>query len=388
MNVDIHDDSEKTPIDLFAPTVSNESFAFPISDFLPEATNAPDIGNDNIVVEPPVVVVPDSTTNILDDEDLGMSESDQLDVAVDSLFGLIRAKETIVAHGGISKADVVSLESHFPGIITDTTPLNRFSSAVSLSGYAVSCESISSRISDLIAKVIEAIKRLVSKILTGKTTAFQTVDLKNKLDGILEIANRAGTTGAGNFNLGEHFPDTAAGKKASTVNHFVRLYAVELLDEKAENVFSGFNHIVSGVAYDDLVNLAKSLHTVVSQTIADKASTVEPMNIEEYTARYTKIIRGRVRGIEQHVNIKNPKAIFRDIASTAKELERLKSDIEKLDTDSEENLNRLKEITHATRVANSYVSCADAIAVAYGKYYTLLNLVLDQTSMKIQKLRF
>jgi hypothetical protein len=298
MSVDLFDDSENKPIDLFAVKPSQEGFAFPVEEFHPSFKKEPlDEPASNIpVVEQNVEVNPNNpegtivdvaeTSTIPENVNLGMENSDgitdtpldplppvteptecvSLEEDLKDLSTLNNAYSALRFNGGISRVDVARIESDYPGLITKQKPLNAFSSVVSVCGYQVSCESIGDKIIGLIDRILSGIGRIIDRLLNADRISLPTsvaglgssTTLESRWKDLDSLAARLDSIKSPK-NIGARIPDSDAARKSSTLKHFVRLYPVELIRMKVADIPAGYNLVGNGVAHQDLVDIDRNL---------------------------------------------------------------------------------------------------------------------------------
>ena len=311
MSVDINDDSENTPIDLFAPKPSMEAYAFPVEQFHPSLKQEPldepaslDAEfEQNVEVNPNkpdgTIVDVAETSMIPENVNLGMENADgitdtpldplppvteptecvSLEEDLKDLNNLNAAYSALRFNGGISRSDVARIESDYPGLITKQKPLNAFSSVVSVCGYQVSCESIGDKIIGLIDRIIAGIGRIIDRLLNADRVSLPTAitglgsgsTLESRWKDLDSLAARLDSVKSPK-NIGARIPDSAAARKSSTLKHFVRLYPVELIRSKVVDVAAGYNLVGNGTAHQDLVDIDRNLERILNDVNRSLAS--------------------------------------------------------------------------------------------------------------------
>ncbi len=430
MSVDINDDSENTPIDLFAPKPSMEAYAFPVEQFHPSLKQEPldepaslDAEfEQNVEVNPnkpegtlvDVVetgIIPEGISLGLENDGITDTPLEQapestepvdrvsLEQELKELTELNSAYSALRFNGGISREDVARIESNYPGIITNKKPLNAFSSVVSVCGFDVSCESIGDRILDLIDRILAGIGRIIDRlinvdrvplagmadVLTGTTST-----LESRWKNIEALAARIDSTKPPK-SIGDRVPDSDAARKSATLKHFVRLYSVELIRMKTNEVVAGYNLVGSGTAYNDLVEINRNLENIlteVKRAIASGQTVHFPtVPTAEFRDRYTNKVKGAVPNIEKIILIKSPTTVVANIRKHVTTLNEIKRDVEKQrngmigDTNA---TNMLKSVVTAIVAAEAYTTKLNVCLSAYRVYENIVGMSLDQVSTKLQ----
>lgn len=434
MSIDLFDDSDNKPIDLFSMTPSQEGYAFPIEHFTPgalvnsvkehldePASYEPHIEN-NVEVNPNN---PEETlVNVLEtgmiptEIKLGLESDNITDTPLDplpppieptehvsleeDLRELVSLNDSLInlkENGGISRADVARIENEHPGLITEHRPMGGFSSVVSLCGYEVSCESISDKIIDMVDAILAAIGRLIDKLLNAESVSMPSMgnftvgsdkSLKVRWDNLNEVAQRLdGLKGAG--KLAERIPGSDAARKSSTFKHFVRLYPIEIVSKRVADVPAGYTLVLNGVTKTDLLDIDRNLGIILTQvrTALSAGTAVEFPTIEvgEFRARYAKRVKGFVPPIERLVAVETPTSVINNIRDHVRSLNELKREVEKQKNTMVGNTNlstTLKSVAGAIRVADAYSSRLEVCLDAYRRYNGIVGTALDQTSVKLQ----
>lgn len=429
MSMDIHDDSDNAPIDLFAPRVSQEGYSFPVEQFIPTMKQEPldepaslePFEEQNVEVNPnnPEGTIVDvvQTSTIPEHVSIGLEGDGITDTPLDplptastpedrvsleqdleELGELNTAYSAIRFNGGISREDVARIESSYPGIITKQKPLNAFSSVVSVCGYEVSCESIGDRIFDLIERIIAGIGRVIDKLLHADRFSLPTMGsmvgsgstLKSRWKDIETLATRLDSVKPVK-DLAKRVPDSEAARKSSTLKHFIRLYSVELIRMKVGEVAAGYNLVGNNIAHQDLIdidnNLSKLL-TEVNRSIASSMVITFPVvSVGEFRERYQTKVKGLVPNIEKIVSIEMPDVIVANIRKHVSSLNKIKRDLEKQKTTMIGNTgatNALKSVASAIVAAEAYSSRMQICLSAYSQYNNIVGMSLDQVSTKLQ----
>lgn len=429
MSMDIHDDSDNAPIDLFAPRVSQESYAFPVEHFIPsmkkepldEPTSLEPVEEQNVEVNPnnpegtlvdvvETATIPKQVSIGLEGDGITDTPLDPLPATTDpearvsleqdleELEELNAAYSAIRFNGGISREDVARIETNYPGIITKQKPLNAFSSVVSVCGYEVSCESISDHIFDLIERIIAGIGRVIDKLLNANRFSLPTMGtmtgggstLKSRWKDIETLASRLDSIKPVK-DLAARVPGSDAARKSSTLKHFIRLYSVELIRMKTEEVVAGYNLVGNNVARQDLIdidnNLSKLL-TEVNRSIASSMVISFPaVSVGEFRERYQTKVKGLVPNIEKIVAIEMPGDLVANIRKHVSTLNEIKRDLEKQKTTMVGNTtatNTLKSVASAIIAAEAYSSRMRICLEAYSQYNNIVGMSLDQVSNKLQ----
>lgn len=429
MSMDIHDDSDNAPIDLFAPRVSQESYAFPVEHFIPSMKKEPldepaslePVEEQNVEVNPnnpegtlvdvvETATIPKQVSIGLEGDGITDTPLDPLPATTDpearvsleqdleELEELNTAYSAIRFNGGISREDVARIETNYPGIITKQKPLNAFSSVVSVCGYEVSCESISDRIFDLIERIIAGIGRVIDKLLNANRFSLPTMGtmtggrstLKSRWKDIETLASRLDSIKPVK-DLAARVPGSDAARKSSTLKHFIRLYSVELIRMKTEEVVAGYNLVGNNVARQDLIdidnNLSKLL-TEVNRSIASSMVISFPaVSVGEFRERYQTKVKGLVPNIEKIVAIEMPDDLVVNIRKHVSTLNEIKRDLEKQKTTMVGNTtatNTLKSVASAIIAAEAYSSRMSICLEAYSQYNNIVGMSLDQVSNKLQ----
>lgn len=434
MSFDITDDSEKMPIDLFAPRASTEGFAFPIEHFLPgqkeepldEPASTEPVEELNVEVNPnkpdstyvdvvETVMIPEHISIGIEHDGLTDTPMEPIEATLspelrvsleqdlEELGDLNLAYQSLRKNGGITKADVLQIENAYPGLITKHKPINTFSSVVSVCGFAVSCESIGDRICALIDGILEMIGRIIERLLGGGPVNLSSTitsmgsdaqtTLKSQYDNILLTATRL-DSGNRTPDIAKRVIDSEAARKSSTLKHFVRLYPVELIKVKTSSVAAGFNLVQDGTAVLDLVNidrlLTQILATVNRSIITGQVESFADVPTQEFRERYTNMVRGRVPNIEAMVNIKTPDAAVANIRKHVTSLKRIQMDLTAKkqtligDTDA---TNSLKSVANAMRAVDACTVKMDIVLQSYTLYKRIISMSLNQTNTKLQLFR-
>lgn len=158
--------------------------------------------------------------------------------------------------GGISKTDVIQMESFGVQICDNPQQINRFSATPSLTGYTASMETIGSRIREmireLIAKIIEKIKS-IAKWIVEKSTALNTVieqDPKKLLDirkTIIDTARKIdATSGPNTFKELASSDDPAVAMSSSTENYAINYLNVQTRMRFSQRYTQGMKLIFDG----------------------------------------------------------------------------------------------------------------------------------------------
>lgn len=434
MSIDLFDDSDNKPIDLFAMTPSQEGYAFPIEQFTPGAPvnsvkEHPDEPasydtktETNVEVNPnnPEETLVDvlETGMIPDEVSLGLESDGITDTPLDPLPPPIEPAEHVSLeqdlrqlsslndslinlkdNGGISRDDVLRIEQEHPGLITKRHPMGGFSSVVSLCGYEVSCESLTDKIIDMVDAILSAIGRLIDKLLNAESVSMPSMgnftvgsdkSLKVRWNNLNEVAQRLdGLKGAN--NLAERIPGSAAARKSSTFKHFVRLYPIEIITSRVADVPAGYTLVLNGVTKTDLLDIDRNLGIILNQvrTALSAGTSVEFPTIEvgEFRARYAKRVKGLVPPIERLVEIETPTDVIKNIRDHVRTLNELKREVAKQKNTMVGNTTlstTLKSVAGAIRVADAYSSRLEVCLDAYRRYNGIVGAGLDQTSVKLQ----
>ena len=430
MSVDINDDSENTPIDLFAPTPSMEAYAFPVEQFHPSLKQEPldepaslDAEfEQNVEVNPnnPEGTIVDvaETSTIPENVNLGMENSDgitdtpldplppvteptecvSLEEDLKDLNNLNAAYSALRFNGGISRSDVARIESDYPGLITKQKPLNAFSSVVSVCGYQVSCESIGDKIIGLIDRIIAGIGRIIDRLLNADRVSLPKSitglgsgsTLESRWKDLDSLAARLDSVKSPK-NIGARIPDSAAARKSSTLKHFVRLYPVELIRSKVVDVAAGYNLVGNGTAHQDLVDIDRNLERILNDVNRSLASgtvvSFPEVPVAEFRERYNNRVKGMVPNIEKIISIKTPDSIIGKIRGYVSTLNEIKRDVEKQRTTMVGNTgltNTLKSVVSAIIAAEAYTIRMNICLDAYRRYNNVVGMSLDQTNTKLQ----
>ena len=430
MSVDLFDDSENKPIDLFAVKPSQEAFSFPVEEFHPSFKEEPlDEPAYNIpVVEQNVEVNPNNpegtivdvaeTSTIPENVNLGMENSDgitdtpldplppvteptecvSLEEDLKDLSTLNNAYSALRFNGGISRADVARIESDYPGLITKQKPLNAFSSVVSVCGYQVSCESIGDKIIGLIDRILSGIGRIIDRLLNADRISLPTsvaglgnsTTLESRWKDLDSLAARLDSIKSPK-NIGARIPDSDAARKSSTLKHFVRLYPVELIRMKVADIPAGYNLVGNGVAHQDLVDIDRNLGRILSDVNRSLASGIvisfPEVTVAEFRERYNNRVKGMVPNIEKIISVKTPDSIVGKIRGYVSTLNEIKRDVEKQRTTMIGNTgltNTLKSVVSAIIVAEAYTIRMNVCLDAYRRYNNVVGMSLDQTNTKLQ----
>jgi hypothetical protein len=419
MSVDLFDDSENKPIDLFAVKPSQEAFSFPVEEFHPSFKKEPldEPAFDIPVVEQNVEVNPNNpegtivdvaeTSTIPENVKLGMENADgitdtpldplppvteptecvSLEEDLKDLNNLNAAYSALRFNGGISRSDVARIESDYPGLITKQKPLNAFSSVVSVCGYQVSCESIGDKIIGLIDRIIAGIGRIIDRLLNADRVSLPTAitglgsgsTLESRWKDLDSLAARLDSVKSPK-NIGARIPDSAAARKSSTLKHFVRLYPVELICSK-----------VVDVAHQDLVDIDRNLERILNDVNRSLASgtvvSFPEVPVAEFRERYNNRVKGMVPNIEKIISIKTPDSIIGKIRGYVSTLNEIKRNVEKQRTTMVGNTgltNTLKSVVSAIIAAEAYTIRMNICLDAYRRYNNVVGMSLDQTNTKLQ----
>ena len=430
MSVDLFDDGENKPIDLFAVKPSQEGYAFPVEEFHPSFKEEPldEPASNDPVVEQNVEVNPNNsegtivdvaeTSMIPENVNLGMENADgitdtpldplppvteptecvSLEEDLKDLNNLNAAYSALRFNGGISRSDVARIESDYPGLITKQKPLNAFSSVVSVCGYQVSCESIGDKIIGLIDRIIAGIGRIIDRLLNADRVSLPTAitglgsgsTLESRWKDLDSLAARLDSVKSPK-NIGARIPDSAAARKSSTLKHFVRLYPVELIRSKVVDVAAGYNLVGNGTAHQDLVDIDRNLERILNDVNRSLASgtvvSFPEVPVAEFRERYNNRVKGMVPNIEKIISIKTPDSIIGKIRGYVSTLNEIKRDVEKQRTTMVGNTgltNTLKSVVSAIIAAEAYTIRMNICLDAYRRYNNVVGMSLDQTNTKLQ----
>ncbi len=433
MSVDLNDDSENKPIDLFAVTPSTEGFAFPVEEFHPSFKEEPiDEPASNIpVVEQNVEVNPNApdgtivdvveTSNIPENVNLGLENADGItDTPLDPLPASLTPEDRVSLeqdlkdldtlnaaysalrfNGGVAREDVARIESEYPGLITSKKPLNAFSSVVSVCGFDVSCESIGDRVIELIDRIISGIGRIIDRLLNADRISLPTsvgglgasTTLESRWKDIETLAARLDSIKSPK-DIAARIPGSDAARKSSTLKHFVRLYSVELIRLKVVDIQAGYNLVGNGVAHQDLVDIDRNLERILNDVNRSLASgtviSFPEVSVVEFRERYNNRVKGMVPNIEKVVSIKTPDSIVGKIRGHVSTLNEIKRDVEKQRTTMIGNTgltNTLKSVVSAIVVAEAYTVRMNVCLEAYRRYNNVVGMSLDQTNNQLQKFK-